>query len=927
MKDFLAKIWVPALLVMLAATQTFGIDAGRSANLRRIADSLKTSSLDDSTALAGPAVDSLEAAEDSTAVLAADSTFILDFKNDSIPAADTVKISPRDTIKVPDSLKVTDPVRYRYYIELKDSTTRFATRDSLLQAGDTLEVKLLDSLYIKDSTDIAVAAHNAWYASLTRRERKAYDVKQRLPELIAASNRKMEIKDSIKARRDSITEATPRILETYAFPDSMHYKRIVTWQHDRYFNDVRNLRDQWVDTSYNNHFHEYPFFKQDVNASYLGVIGSPTQLYNYFKRQEEDNAIFYTPYQMYSYTADNLPQYNTKTPYTELAYWGTLFANQKKEESNIKILTTQNITPSLNLTLEYHRFGGNGMLKREDTDNRTAVIAANYTGKKYLMHTGFIYNRVERSENGGVIDPMWIRDTPVDAKEIDVYLRNAENKLKRNTVFLDQTYRIPFSFKSRKERMEIRRKEAVRDSIMASGDSTAIAAFKAMEESERALAAASADTAGINTDVTTAFIGHSSEYSVFRKTYTDAINDAAGREFYHDRFYINPTKSMDSLRVMRFENRAFLRLQPWKDDAIVSKIDVGIGDKLLNHYIFKPSDYLQGSSNVVQNSVYLYAGANGQFKKYLTWNAKGDYTFLGSEINDFGIEANLTMNAYPFRRARKSPLTLEAHFETSLREPDYYEQHLFTNHYKWDNDFSKISKTKAEASLSIPRWKLAASFGYALLSNNIYYDTLGIVRQNTKPMSVMTATLSKDFRLWKFHLDHRATFQLSSNEEVMPLPMLALNLRYYLQFDVVKNVMQMQVGANGTFTTRWYAPAYNPVLGVFHNQNVEKFGDSPYIDVFANIQWKRVSLFFKAVNLNMGWPLKKADYFSAAGYIMPQRAFKFGISWPFWTLAGKNNKTGVSGGSASGGSRSNAGLSGGRSSAGSNRQSATNNRR
>ena len=919
MKDFLAKIWVPALLVMLAATQTFGIDAGRAANLRRIADSLRTSSLDDSTALAGTAIDSLEAT--------ADSTFILDFKNDSIQTADSVKPSPRDTIKIPDSLKVTDPVRYRYYIELKDSTTRFATRDSLLQAGDTLEVQRLDSLYIKDSTDIAAAAYNAWYASLSRKERKKEDMKKRLPELIAASNRKMEIKDSIRARKDSIIEATPRILETFAFPDSMHYKRIVTWEHDRYFNDVKNLRDQWVDTSYNRNFHEYPFFKQDVNASYLGVIGSPTQLYNYFKRQEEDNAIFYTPYQMYSYTAENLPQYNTKTPYTELAYWGTLFANQTKEESNIKILTTQNITPKLNLTLEYRRFGGNGMLKREDTDNRTAVIAANYTGEKYLMHAGFIYNRVERSENGGIIDPMWIRDTTVDAKEIDVYLRNAENKLKKNTVFLDQTYRIPFSFKSREERMEIRRNEAVRDSILASGDSLAIAALKAKEESELALAAEKADTAGINTDVTTAFIGHSSEYSVFRKTYKDVINDEAGKEFYHDRFYINPTTSMDSMRVMRFENRAFLRLQPWKVDAIVSKIDVGIGDKLLNHFSFSPTDYLQGSTNVIQNSVYLYAGANGQFKKYLTWNAKGDYTFLGSEINDFGIEGNLKMNAYPFRRDRKSPLTLEAHFETSLREPDYYEQHLYTNHYKWDNDFSKISKTKAEASLSIPRWKMAASFGYALLSNNIYYDTLGIVRQNTKPMSVMTATLNKDFRIWKFHLDHKATFQLSSNEEVMPLPMLALNLRYYLQFDVVKNVMQMQIGANGTFTTKWYAPAYNPVLGVFHNQNVEKFGNSPYIDVFANIQWKRVSLFFKAVNLNMGWPLKKADYFSAAGYIMPQRAFKFGISWPFWTLAGKNNKTGVSGGSASGGSRSSAGLSGGGISSGSSRQSATNFRR
>ena len=935
MKDFMAKIWVPALLVMIAAVQSFGIDAGRAVGLRRSADSLRLSSLDDSSALAGIAIDSSAASlPDSLETPADDSMFVLDFANDST-AADTLEISPKDTIKVPDSLRLTDPFKFKYYIAIKDTSVRAAVRDFLLQAGDTLEVHRLDSLYIKDSTETAAAEFQAWYSSLTRRERKKYDAEQKLPALIAAANRKTEIKDSIRAHKDSIIEATPRVLETFAFPDSMHYKRIVTWNHDRYFNDVRNLRDQWADTSYNHNFHEYPFFKKDVNASYLGVIGSPVQLYDYFKRQEEDNAIFYTPYQIYSYTADNLPQYNTKTPYTELAYWGTLFANKDKEESNIKILTTQNITPELNLTLEYHRFGGNGMLKREDTDTRTVVAAVNYTGKKYLMHTGYIYDRIEKSENGGVIDPMWIRDTVVDAREIDVYLRDASNKLKKNTLFLDQTYRIPFSFKSRAERLEEKRKDAVRDSILASGDSTAIAALKAKEEAELALAAQQADTAGINTDVTTAFIGHSSEYSVFRKTYTDVINssDAAGREFYHDRFYINPTTSMDSLRVMRLENRVFLRLQPWKDDAVVSKVDVGIGDKLLNHYSFRPSDYLQGSSNVLQNSVYLYAGANGQFKRYLTWNAKGDYTFLGKEINDFGIEANLTAHAYPFRRDRKSPLTFNAHFETSLREPDYYEQHLYTNHYKWDNDFSKISKTKVEASLSIPRWKLAASFGYALLNNNIYYDTLGVVQQNIKPMSVMSATLKKNFRLWKLHLDHTATFQLSSNEEVMPLPMLALNLRYYLQFDVVKNAMQMQIGANGTFTTKWYAPAYNPVLGVFHNQNVEKYGNSPYIDVFVNIQWKRVSLFVKAVNVNMGWPMKKADYFSAAGYIAPQRAIKFGISWPFWTLAGKNSSTGVSGSSASGGSRSSAGLNGGgpspggRSSSGSSRQSATNVRR
>ena len=888
MKNLMAKIWVPALLVLVAAVQSAGIDAGRSASLRRLADSLVLVSEADSTAIA----DSFTVVSDSLA---------------------QPVIAARDTIVVPDSLKETDPFRYKYYIAIKDSTTRFQVRDSLISIGDTLELHRLDSLYLLDSTEVATAAFNAWYASLSRKERKVYDAQQALPGLIAAANRKIEIKDSIKAYKDSVRQSIPRVLETFAIPDSLHFKRIITWTHDRDFHNLVEVRDMAADTSYNRSFNDYPFFNEDLNASWLGVSGSPGQLYNYFKRQQEDNAVFYTPYRLWNHSAEDLPQYNTKTPYTELAYYGTLFANKEKEESNVKVLTTQNITPELNLTLEFKRYGGNGMLKREDTGNRTFVAATNYTGKKYLMHAGFIYNKIDRSENGGIIDETWIRDTTVDSREIDVYLRDASNKIKRNTVFLDQTYRIPFSFlKDLKGRKERKRAEALRDSIMSCGDSIAIAAFLEAENVKMDEEAAKADTVKMDTDVTTAFIGHSSEYSVFRKTYTDNISDQNGRDFYNDMFYLNPARSRDSLRVMRLENKVFIRLQPWKDDGIVSKLDVGIGDKLVNYYSFRPADYLQGGTNVIQNSLYLYAGANGQYKKYLTWNAKGKYNFLGYEINDFGIEANMAFSAFPFRRHRQSPLTVGVHFETNLNEPDYYQQRLYTNHYKWENDFGKISDTRLEASLSIPRWDLAASFGYALLSNNIYYDNMGIVRQNTAPMSVMTATLKKNFRIWKFHLDHQAMLQLSSNEEVMPLPLVTLNFRYYLQFDVVKKVMQMQIGANGTYNTKWYAPAYNPVLGVFHNQDTREYGNCPYIDAFVNIQWKKASIFIKVVNLNMGWPNKSADYFTAAGYIAPQRAIKFGITWPFWVRPGKSSTSGSSTASNSaGGGRESLGMPGG----------------
>ena len=859
------------MLVAVAAFQSFGIDASRALDIPGLRDSLTLSRIEDTSAI----------------VAVADSSVLPDSlaQNDTIVPQDT--ISPRDTIRIPDSLEFKDPFFFKYYIAIKDSTTRRQVRDSLMQAGDTLELMKLDSLYIKDSTEVAIAKFNAWYNSLSRMERKKYDYEQALPAKIAKVTKRIEAKDSLKAVKDSIIAATPRILETFAVADSLQYKRIIVWKHDRKFHDV-NI--QKFDTTYNYHFNDYPFFKEDVNTTWLGVSGSPEQSFNFFKREDIDNAIFYTPLQRYSYTAESLLNYNSKTPHTELAYWGTLFANQDKEESNIKILTTQNITPELNITLEYTRFGGNGLLKREDTNNRNVVMATNYMGKRYLMHAGYIYNKVERSENGGIVDNFWIRDTTVDAREIDVHLKDAKNSLRKNTLYLDQTYRIPFSFLKDLKNWKVRKAEAaVRDSIMNSGDSLAIEALLAKEADEEAFK----DTVSFDKDITSAFIGHSTEYSVYRKMYKDniATSDKVGRDFYGDRFYLNPTRSADSLRVMKFENKVFIRLQPWKADGIISKLDVGIGDKLCNYYSFRPTDYIQGNTNIMLNSLYMYAGARGQYKKYLNWDADGRYTFLGYELNDFGINANVAVSFYPFRRDRKSPLTLKGHFETSLKEPDYYDQHLYTNHYMWDNNFGKISTTKVEAFLNIPRWELDASFGYALLSNNIYYDTQGMVQQNTKPLSVMTATLSKNFKVWKLHFDNQALFQLSSDQSVLPLPMLALNLRYYLQFDVVKKVMQMQIGAHGRFTTKWYAPAYNPVLGVFHNQDLHEYGNCPYIDAFVNIQWKRASIFVKFINVNMGWPNKSADYFSASGYIASQRALKFGIHWPFYIQPGRGKSS------------------------------------
>ena len=727
---------------------------------------------------------------------------------------------------------------------------RLDPRDSLRALLDSTMWDKIDSIVVADSLARAKAEFDAWYAGLSKQERKKYDLDQLVLKKIAETDSLNKLKEERKNIRDSILETTPRILDTYALPDSFHYKRVVTWNLDTDFGKV--VDPHFPDTTYNYRFHDHPFLRKDVNATWLGVAGSPVQTYNWFLRRSDEGVEFYDAQESWSYSHRTLPHWNTKVPYTELGYFGTLFAGDEKESDNLHIFTTQNITPALNISLLYDRYGGGGILPEEETANKTSVVQANYLGKRYTMHAGYINNTVSRHENGGIADISWIRDTTVDGRDIRTIMSNARSKIKKNTFFLDQQLRIPFNF--------INRMRAKRDSTYT---------FDAEDE-----------------NITTAFIGHSSEFSTYTRTYTDAINDEAGSAFYNDVFRYGRA-SADSMRVMRLDNKVYLRLQPWSSEGFISKLDIGVGDYLKQYF----DSTSVRPTNHVENSMYLYAGAEGQLRGNAFWNARAHYVLLGHDFGDFDVEANAEFRFYPFRRARKSPVSLTAHFDTELREPTFYQQHVNLNHFSWDNEFGKISTTRIQGRLDIPYWKMSADVGYALLANNLYYDDLGIIRQNATPMSVLSASLRKEFVLGPFHLDHRALLQVSSNPEVLPLPAAAFNFRYFLQFVVQRdeqrrNIMVMQIGADAYANTPWHAPAWNPNLGVFHNQTEREYTNGPYFDIFVNVQWKRACVFVKYQNAGGGWPLRHRDYFSADRYIVTKsgmEGLKFGVYWPFYT--------------------------------------------
>ena len=842
---------------------------------------------------------------------------------------------PQDTVpKGGDSLNTADST-----VMLPDSTALLP--DSLLSGIDT--------------TGMADSTASADTASGTK-EYEPWELRE------MARDSVRRVRDSLKGIRDSIRWSKPRVLETGFVPDSLYYKRILSWNTGPYINEYRHMH---MDTTFNDWFTEYPFYKEDLDAVYLGTVGSAVQNVNFFRRRELDRFKAYAPYITYSHVPENMPFYNVKAPYTELAYWGTIFAFKDKEETNVRFLHTQNITPELNLAVLYQGWKALGMLENEKTVNNSLEVSANYLGRNYIAHAGLIHHNITRQENGGIQDSYMVRDTTVDAKTIAVNLQDAQNKLSRNTFFIDHSYNIHLESKSRRLRKAMeddsvlaaavdsivalrmqRYAEAVDAAVEAArmpadtgaADSTAAggqlpapadsAAVPALADSLMAQAADSlsvpADTAApampppvdpvadsllrasvmdtllppSEDEIYTALadsllfgsagegpmlsVGHVGEVTRYYRYYTDniALNDEVGRNFYNNMFYINPTSSADSTRMLTVDNKLFFRLQPWARDAVVSQISGGLGYQWNSIYAFNPDMFLTGNGNRSLHDLYVYAGARGQYRKYLNWGAQARYSFLGYWQNDFSVDADLDVSFYPFKD-KSDPIVLGGKFSTSLKEPDWFSQHYYSNHYVWDNDFGKTSTTKVEAFLDIPKWRLEASFSYGLVNNYLYNDTLGVIRQHDGLINVMSGYVRKDFKLWKFHLDNKILFQYSSNRDVLPLPMLTFHMRYYLELEAVRNVLTVQIGADATMNTPYYAPAYNPALGTFQLQTRELIGYNPYIDVFLNMQWKRVNVFIKVINVGQGWP-DGGNMFSAYHYIKPYRGFKVGIHWPFY---------------------------------------------
>ena len=635
-------------------------------------------------------------------------------------------------------------------------------------------------------------------------------------------------------------------LESYFFSDSIRALNNFMWHVKRDFNRVEIGP---LDTALTDYRIDHPFYREDVGDIAQGALGQTSLPLNYFRRPQFFDFSFASPYYAYTYDMENVPFYNTKRPMIRMNYAES--GQKRYREENFGIMVAQNISPTTGFNVDYKSRGTRGLYLWSRTKNHNLSLAFSHTGRRYSVHAAYYNNHIEQQENGGVVGKWAIADTTFSMPSgVPMRLADAEakNVYRNNGFFLTQSYGIP---------------------------------LQRLTESDFSMAGLSA-----------VYIGHSFEYSSWSKIYTDLnkpyTNERDHRDEngqfvsaehnYYDHWYINPVETRDSIYERVISNRVFVQAQPWDRNGVVGTIDAGVGLDLHTYSQFKLDDYLTGRYTTERKtSWFAYGSVSGKIKKYVDWDGNLKFYPSGYRGGDLSVGAHLALTGY----LRGHPLILEGRFTMERRSPNYWQENLFSNHYIWDTPLNKENETRLEAKFSVPDYAFEVGAWQGVVTNKIYYGSDSNVAQDNGSVSLTSVYARKDFRLGGLHLDHRVLLQWSTNQEIVPVPLLSAFLSYYYEFWVVRDVLRLQIGVDGRYNTRYYAPGYNPALSVYYNQREEEVGNYPYLDAFVMAKWKRMRIFLKYQHVNKGL-FGNGEYFSAARYPLNPGMFKIGISWGFY---------------------------------------------
>lgn len=567
----------------------------------------------------------------------------------------------------------------------------------------------------------------------------------------------------------------------------------------------------------------HPVFINSITSSYVGNYGTPALNNDFFNRNSDMDFFFFKSREAYLLTPGKIEYYNTKTPFTRLDF-GQSGNKAVKHETRFNFFHARNVNPYLNFALRIDLAKSAGQYNAQESKNNFISLYSSYNKDNLCIYSGFVTNTVKNEENGGLTNDSLLFNG-AETELLNTNLNASKSNFKGDYYFVNGEYR-----------------------------------FGKIIETEK--------DSGLFRPIFGILLN--SQYERHKQIFID--EEDSENTFFKNTYY-GEDYTTDSIRFYKLDN--VFQLKQYEN--INRKTSFG-------KRAFLGIDFVTTSSpgpdtiNYSRNYSNLYVGG-GIFRetgRFWTWNFDGAIYLIGEKAGQTELSGIISK---PMKVLKDSLAALVISGSLNNTVADYFQQEFYSNHYRWTNNLSMEQRMDVSGSIISPKLKLKLTGNYSLINNLIYNNYEGIPSQTDKELLVLSVFGDKDFYYRNLHFRVRALWQQVSNEEYIHLPVFSGFVSAYYKF-VISKVLFTQIGFDTRYNTKYYADAYSPATGLFYLQREKKYGNYPYIDVYANLRLKRTIVFFKM--LNIGTNFLDGEYITTPNYPMPRSTFRFGLSWLFY---------------------------------------------
>ena len=570
-------------------------------------------------------------------------------------------------------------------------------------------------------------------------------------------------------------------------------------------------------------YHVYqPIYQKSISNTFTGNNGGAYISNDFFNRTYSSDFYFTRSFDAYWLTPSQIRYFNTTTPYSLLDY--SQSENRlKKNETRFNVFLTQNVNKKFNFGFIYNQTKSQGQYLNQLNKFHNLGLISSYTSNNFLSHSNIIFNRLQGQENGGLEANQTITDSE-PTENYSVKMDDALNKLQNNNIYTVNEYRLG----------------------------------KTIE----------ADSAANIKESFIPRVGFMHEFELSNNKRGFTKTDP--KDFFKNR-YDNDTLTHDSTRYTRVTNIFQIKFYEAPDRKYTFGKRAYIGNDQL-WYNFSSST---GYYPTKQSNTFIGGGIFRNQGKFWQWEANGRIYLTGYRSGQTELSGFINK---PLKIGRDTTsLRIEGSLKTLV--PDYYERYFYSNHFQWRNSFDNINEMIIRSSIRSQEYKTTIGANYALIGNYIYNGKDTLPAQASSELLVFSAYLNKDFESDHWLIRMQGLIQKANNDNLVRLPAFAgfMSINYRT---IISKVMHFQLGVDTRYNSAFYADAYEPGTARFYQQNSQKIGNYPYIDLHANLKLKRTRVFFNLLNAGSG--LVGSNYFMAPEYPYYRRTFRLGIAWSFY---------------------------------------------